>query len=83
MYDYGFQNPRDLKPQPAPKASQVKNKRHLATGSTISYGFFDFERVAESCKLKTPLPLLHVIGNLSSGSQDRAVAVIMSRVVQD
>ena len=73
----GYQTPRGRSPSPGASEDQERSRQRL--GDILEMLSFDW---VDDAAAKDTSILLHVVGNLSSGSQDRAVALITSPVMQ-
>ena len=73
----GHQTPQGRSPSPGPNWDQERSRQWLGDLLKI----FNFDCVADTVA-KDASNLLHIVGNLSSSSQDRAVALITSSVMQ-
>ena len=74
----GYQTPRGRSPSPGAIQQQETSRQRLSDLLKA----LDFDFVADTAA-KDASALQHIVGNLSSGSQDRAVALITSPVMQE
>ena len=74
----GYQTPRGRSPSPGASQQQEASRQRLSDLLKA----LDFDLVADTAA-KDASALQHIGGNLSSGSQDRAVALITSPVIQE
>ena len=74
----GYQTPRGRSPSPGTSQQQETSRQRLSDHLKA----LDFDVVADTAA-KDASALQHIVGNLSSGSQDRAVALIASPVMQE
>ena len=74
----GYRTPRGRSPSPG-VSHQDQEKDRQRLGDLLRA--LNFDRLAETAA-KDASTLLHIVGNLSFGSQDRAVALITSPVMQ-
>ena len=74
----GYQTPRGRSPSPGASQQQETSRQRLSDFLKV----LDFDLVADTAA-KDASALQHIGGNLSSGSQDRAVALITSPVIQE
>ncbi len=74
----GYQTPRDRSPFPGADQNQERIRRRLGDLLRV----FRVDGEAETATRDASI-LLHIVDNLSSGSQDRAVALISSPVLQE
>ena len=74
----GYQTPRGRSPSPDTRRDQEKFRQRLSDLLQI----LGLDHVADVAAKDTSI-LLHIVGNLSPGSQDRAVALITSPVMQN
>ncbi len=73
----GYQTPRGRSPSPGASQDQERSRQRL--GDLLRILSFD---CVDDAAAKDTSVLLHIVGNLSSGSHDRAVALITSPVMQ-
>ncbi|KAF6230427.1 hypothetical protein HO133_004769 [Letharia lupina] len=73
----GYQTPRGRSPSPGAIRNQERSRQRLKDLLNIFEVDGETDTAAKDASI-----LLHIVGNLSSGSQDRTVALITSPVIQ-